>query len=79
MPSSLDVGFNQRAGSILRDRLKKASVIVVSHQAATLEKFVRKAAVLRDGTFASRPSLPRKSAEYAWSMALWSLVAAAEV
>ncbi len=49
MPSSLDVGFNQRAGSILRDRLKKASVIVVSHQAATLEKFVRKAAVLRDG------------------------------
>ena len=44
-----DVGFNQRAGSILRDRLERATVVVVSHQAATLEKFCRQAAVLHDG------------------------------
>ncbi|MBI1219465.1 MAG: ATP-binding cassette domain-containing protein [Rhodobacteraceae bacterium] len=49
MPSTTDVGFNQRAGSILRDRLESATVVVVSHQASTLEKFCRQAAVLRDG------------------------------
>ncbi|MGO4854362.1 ABC transporter ATP-binding protein [Phaeovulum sp. W22_SRMD_FR3] len=49
MPSTTDVEFNRKAGSILRDRLKESTVIVVSHQAATLEKFCRRAAVLRDG------------------------------
>jgi capsular polysaccharide transport system ATP-binding protein len=49
MPSTTDVEFNRKAGSILRDRLKNATVIVVSHQPATLEKFCRSAAVLRDG------------------------------
>jgi capsular polysaccharide transport system ATP-binding protein len=49
MPSTTDVEFNRKAGSILRDRLQDATVIVVSHQAKTLEKFCRSAAVLRDG------------------------------
>jgi len=49
MPSTTDVEFNRKAGDILRERLKSATVIVVSHQAATLEKFCRSAAVLRDG------------------------------
>lgn len=49
MPSSTDVEFNRRAGTILRDRLKNATVVVVSHQPATLQKFCRSAAVLRDG------------------------------
>lgn len=49
MPSSTDVGFNKRAGQILRDRLQNATIIVVSHQAKTLEKFCRSAAVLRNG------------------------------
>ena len=49
MPSTTDVEFNKRAGSILRDRLANATVIIVSHQAGTLEKFCRTAAVLRDG------------------------------
>lgn len=49
MPSSTDVEFNRRAGSILRDRLAKATVVVVSHQPKTLEKFCRQAAVLRNG------------------------------
>ena len=44
MPSTTDVEFNRKAGSILRDRLKESTVIVVSHQAATLEKFCRRAA-----------------------------------
>lgn len=49
MPSTTDVEFNRKAGSILRDRLKESTVVVVSHQAQTLEKFCRSAAVLRDG------------------------------
>jgi len=49
MPSSTDVAFNRRAGGILRERLSSATVVIVSHQAKTLEKFCRSAAVLRDG------------------------------
>jgi capsular polysaccharide transport system ATP-binding protein len=49
MPATTDVAFNRRAGSILRDRLQNATVVVVSHQAQTLEKFCRSAAVLRNG------------------------------
>ncbi len=49
MPSTTDVEFNRKAGGILRERLKGATVVVVSHQAKTLEKFCRTAAVLRDG------------------------------
>ena len=49
MPSTTDVEFNRKAGAILRERLQRATVIIVSHQAATLEKFCRSAAVLKNG------------------------------
>ena len=49
MPTTTDVSFNRKAGSILRDRLKGATVVIVSHQPETLEKFCRSAAVLKDG------------------------------
>lgn len=49
MPATTDVEFNRRAGSMLRDRLASATVVIVSHQAATIEKFCRQAAVLRNG------------------------------
>jgi len=49
MPGTTDVEFNQKAGSILQERLKTTTIIIVSHQAATLEKFARSAAVLVDG------------------------------
>ena len=49
MPATTDVEFNKKAGMILRERLKTATVIVVSHQAEILEKFCRSAAVLRHG------------------------------
>lgn len=49
MPSTTDVEFNRKAGALLRDRLRKSTVIIVSHQAKTLEKFCRSAAVLRRG------------------------------
>lgn len=49
MPATTDVEFNRKAGSVLFDRLKSATVVVVSHQAETIEKFCSSAAVLRDG------------------------------
>ncbi len=49
MPASTDVEFNRKAGMVLRQRLKNATVIVVSHQPRTLEKFCRSAAVMRNG------------------------------
>ncbi|WP_114965070.1 ABC transporter ATP-binding protein [Alkalilacustris brevis] len=49
MPATTDVAFNRKAGTILRERLARATVVVVSHQASTLEKFCRSAAVMRDG------------------------------
>ncbi len=49
MPSTTDVEFNRKAGGVLRQRLANATVIVVSHQPATLEKFCKSAAVLRNG------------------------------
>ena len=49
MPTSTDVEFNKKAGAMLRERLAEATVVIVSHQPKTLEKFCRSAAVLRDG------------------------------
>ena len=49
MPASVDAEFNRRAGSILADRLKTATVVIVSHQANILEKFAHRAAVLKHG------------------------------
>ncbi len=49
MPSTTDAEFNKKAGEILRERLEKTTVIIVSHQAATLERFAKSAAVLKDG------------------------------
>ena len=51
MPNTTDAEFNRKAGDVLRQRLETATVIVVSHQAKTLEKFCRSAAVLKDGQF----------------------------
>jgi capsular polysaccharide transport system ATP-binding protein len=49
MPSTTDVECNRKAGQILRERLENATVVIVSHQARTLEKFCKSAAVLKDG------------------------------
>ncbi|MBQ2260663.1 MAG: ATP-binding cassette domain-containing protein [Loktanella sp.] len=49
MPSATDVEFNRKAGDILRQRLETTTIIIVSHQAATLERFAKSAAVLRNG------------------------------
>ncbi|MCV3272244.1 ABC transporter ATP-binding protein [Roseobacter sinensis] len=49
MPGTTDVEFNRKAGEILQERLRTTTIIIVSHQARTLEKFARSAAVLLNG------------------------------
>lgn len=49
MPQTTDREFNRKAGEILRERLENTTVVIVSHQPSTLERFARSAAVLRDG------------------------------
>lgn len=51
MPGTTDVEFNRKAGEILQERLRTTTIIIVSHQAKTLEKFARSAAVLMNGQF----------------------------
>lgn len=64
MPSTADVNFNRKAGSILRERLERTTIIVVSHQAATLEKFCRSAAILRNGQLYMFDTLEEAKAFY---------------
>lgn len=49
MPSTTDVEFNRRAGEILRERLETTTLVIVSHQPETLEKYCKSAGVLMDG------------------------------
>jgi len=49
MPNSTDVEFNRKAGEILKERLAGTTVVIVSHQPQTLEKFASSAAVLMGG------------------------------
>lgn len=49
MPTTTDAEFNKKAGQILAERLQNATVVIVSHQVSTLEKFCRSAAVLMNG------------------------------
>lgn len=64
MPSTTDVEFNRKAGSILKERLASATVVIVSHQAKTLEKFARSAAVLKDGKLYQFDTLEEAKALY---------------
>lgn len=49
IPSTADAAFNRKAGAILQERFRTTTIIIVSHQARTLEKFARSAAVLVNG------------------------------
>ncbi|MEM7731174.1 MAG: ATP-binding cassette domain-containing protein [Pseudomonadota bacterium] len=51
MPGSTDVEFNRKAGDILKERLSSTTIVIVSHQPETLEKFASSAGVLMGGKF----------------------------
>lgn len=67
MPATTDAAFNRRAGQILHERLMDSTVVVVSHQASTLEKFCRSAAVLRDGQLTMFDTLEEAKRMYDYS------------
>ena len=64
MPQTTDVEFNRKAGSVLRERLKDTTVVIVSHLPQVLEKFARSAAVLRDGRLHQFDTLEEAKALY---------------
>ncbi len=64
MPSTTDAEFNRKAGGILHERLKTSTVVIVSHQASTLEKFCKSAAVLRHGQLHMFDTLQEATALY---------------
>ena len=64
MPGSTDAEFNRKAGTLLRERLETTTIIIVSHDPATLEKFASRAAVLRDGQLTMFNSLEEVSVLY---------------
>ena len=49
MPSTTDAEFNRKAGQILEERLRTTTIVIVSHQPKTIEKFARSAAVMTNG------------------------------
>lgn len=64
MPHTTDVEFNKKAGAILRERLRTTTVVIVSHQAKTLQKFARSAAVLKDGRLTQFETLEEAKVMY---------------
>ena len=64
MPSTTDVEFNKKAGEILREKLLRTTVVIVSHAPEVLEKFVRKAAVLHHGQLTMFDTLEEARALY---------------
>ncbi len=49
LPSTMDAEFNRKAGQLLHERLKTATVILVSHSPKQLEDVCQRAAVLQAG------------------------------
>ncbi|WP_333714292.1 ABC transporter ATP-binding protein [Yoonia sp.] len=49
MPGAVDAEFNRKAGEVLRQRMEKSTLVIVSHSPQTLERFVKSAAVLKNG------------------------------
>ena len=66
MPSTTDAEFNRKAGDLLQERLRTTTIIIVSHQPGTLEKFARSAAVLLDGRLQMFDTLEEAKQLYAY-------------
>ncbi len=64
MPATTDVEFNKKAGSILQERLRTTTIVIVSHSPDILEKFARQAAVLVDGQLHMFESLEKAKRLY---------------
>lgn len=64
MPGSTDVDFNRKAGDILRERLRTTTIVIVSHDPRTLEKFAQSAAVLMGGQLYMFDTLEEAKALY---------------
>lgn len=64
MPMTTDAQFNRRARAILSERLRSTTLIIVSHQMKTLEKYARSGAVLHHGQLRIFDTLKEAQAVY---------------
>ncbi|MEO0989601.1 MAG: ATP-binding cassette domain-containing protein [Pseudomonadota bacterium] len=64
MPATTDAEFNRKAATILKGRLERSTVVIVSHDARVLEKFAKSAAVLRHGSLYMFDTLEEAKALY---------------
>ena len=67
LPTTTDVEFNQRAGSLLADKLEHATAIIVSHDEALIRSFCKQAAVLKDGTLHFFDNIDEARELYDWT------------
>ncbi len=68
VPSNMDAEFNRKAGSVLRERLKNSTVIIVSHSPAVLEQYCKSAAVLKGGRLHMFDSLKEAKRMYNYDL-----------
>lgn len=65
MPGAFDRTFSLRAGSLLRDRLRQSTVVIVSHDTEIIDSYCNCGAVLRDGTLHMFETLEEAKSLYA--------------
>lgn len=64
MPTTMDAEFTRKAGDILEERLTSTTMVIVSHQAETIERFARRAGVLIGGKLVIFDTLEEAKALY---------------
>ena len=64
MPTTTDVGFNRRAGGVMREKFQSATLVIVSHDMETLSRFCTSAAVMHEGKLYFFDSLQEAKALY---------------
>ncbi len=68
MPNTTDPRFNEKAGSVLAERLNNGTVVIVSHDPEVIQKFCRSAAVLRDGKLLMFDTLAEAQSVYNYAL-----------
>ncbi len=67
LPTTTDVEFNRRAADILSEKLRSATVVIVSHEETLVRQFCQQAAVLHDGDLKFFDSIDEARALYDWT------------
>ncbi len=67
LPTTTDVEFNKRAGDLLAEKLRNATVVIVSHEETLVRQFCHQAAVMHDGDLHFFDTIEEARALYDWT------------